>query len=709
MRILYVAPHLSTGGMPQYLCKLIEKYYKSNLIEVLDVTNSGGDEFVVQKDRISKMVKVHSRVPVMELVAEFNPDVIHYQEIPEHFLHKDELVQLFSLERKHYNVVTTHSSFTDPDNIIFHPDRYVFVNEWSKQRFSHLEIDSDVWEYPIEDYSPNKLAKEKLKLNPAWKHVLHVGLFTPGKNQGEIFKVAKRMEKYKILFHFVGNQAGNFKEYWEPLMSDVPKNCVIWGERNDVDTFYQAADLFYFPSTYELAPIAIKEALSYNLPCLFRKLHTYLDSYDENKNVTYITENLSETKQHILRILKPEFNEIPGWFGYSELYDEMVEKHTDGACFVEIGAWFGKSTNYLASKIKESGKNIHLYAIDTWKGTQDEHYHLKTVDDFDGDIFQEFIENTTIYDNSILTIKDTSLNAASNFDNGSLDFVLIDAGHSYEDVKLDLETWWRKVRPGGYIGGDDYGVFSGVTDAANEFFYNQIETKGCFFKKRKPKIKVVHLLSSPEDLREVTSVQSMRSLPLYGIKYSKVVNPLYKGDVPKETCRRPDHVGTHPGQVTEGLGWVTPAHYGCYLAHTNAMKEMSDDYDYTLILEGDAFIYTGLQEFVDVLYKATFLFEKDANIHVLSFSNNVSMYSSPINNLFSKTAHNQNLAHCYMIKNSHKDWWVDKIDTLPWDVADLWLNHVFHETGKTRITTNKNYVKQAEGYSLLDLNYKPIQ
>lgn len=709
MRILYIAPHLSTGGMPQYLCKLIEKYYKSNLIEVLDVTNSGGNEFVVQKDRISKLVKVHTKVPVMELVTEFNPDVIHYQEIPEDFLHKDDLVQLFGSGRKHYNIVTTHSSFTDPDNIIFHPDRYVFVNEWSKQRFSHLGIDSDVWEYPIENYATNRIAQEKLSLDPTWKHVLHVGLFTPGKNQAEIFKVAKRMEKYKILFHFVGNQAENFREYWEPLMNDVPKNCIVWGERQDVETFYQAVDLFYFPSTFELAPIAIKEALSYDLPCLFRRLPTYLDFYDGNKNVVYITENITQTKQYILRILNPQFNEIPGWFEYSDLYDGMVELHDDGALFVEIGAWFGKSTNYLASKIKESGKLITLYAVDTWKGTPDEHYHLKTVSDFDGDIFQEYIENTVIHDNSIISIKDTSLNASSNFNNSSIDFVMIDAGHSYEDVTLDLQTWWRKIKPGGYIGGDDYGVFSGVTDAVNEFFYNQMETKGCFFKKRKPKIEVIHLLSRPQDVREITSASSMVTLSLHGIHYRQIINPVYTGNVPVETCRRPNHIGNSPGHIDDGLGWITPAHYGCYLAHINAMKEMSEKYDYTLILEGDAFIYSGLQEFVDVLYKATFLFEKDNNIHMLSFSNNVSMYSSPINNIFSKTAHNQDLAHCYMIKNSHKDWWVDKIDTLPWDVADLWLNHVFHETDKTRVTTNKNYVKQAEGYSLLDLNYKPIQ
>ena len=107
-----------------------------------------------------------------------------------------------------------------------------------------------------------------------WKHVLNVGLFAPGKNQAEIFEVAKLLEKYKIKFHFVGNQAGNFEDYWKPLMENKPSNCVVWGERNDADKFYAAADFFYFSTLWELNPLSIKEALSYKIPCIFRRLHT---------------------------------------------------------------------------------------------------------------------------------------------------------------------------------------------------------------------------------------------------------------------------------------------------------------------------------------------------------------------------------------------------------------------------------------------------
>jgi glycosyltransferase involved in cell wall biosynthesis len=214
-------------------------------------------------------------------------------------------VELFNKDNRDYFIVTTtHSSLTTPSALRFYPDKFVLVSKWSQQKFqSQLpEIPTDIWEYPIDKYfKDQKLAQKLLDLDPEYKHVLNVGLFTPGKNQGEIFEIARQIEDKKIKFHFVGNQAGNFEEYWKPLMENVPSNCVVWGERNDVHNFYQACDVFYFSSKFELNPLSIKEALSYGMPCMFRKLETYLDTYDNNPLVTYIDDNLERTKHLLLR------------------------------------------------------------------------------------------------------------------------------------------------------------------------------------------------------------------------------------------------------------------------------------------------------------------------------------------------------------------------------------------------------------------------
>ena len=42
-----------------------------------------------------------------------------------------------------------------------------------------------------------------------------------------------------------------------------------------------------------------------------------------------------------------------------------------------------------------------------------------------------------------------------------MDFVYIDADHSYEGARRDIAAWGRKVRRGGMVAGHDYYVFPG--------------------------------------------------------------------------------------------------------------------------------------------------------------------------------------------------------------------------------------------------------
>jgi hypothetical protein len=719
-KLLYICPHLSTGGQPQYTYKQIKQFINDYQIEVVEINNSGGNAFVVQKNRIKALVPVHTlgdnRAQIIDIINTFKPDIIHFQEIPQHDLSTDILDRIFSDKRKYFIVASTHGSLTNPEEIIYHPDRYILVSEWSRQRFIDTGVETDIWEYPIEEYVFDKEAAQKeLGFESDWKHVLNVGLFAPGKNQGEVFAIARQLEKYKIKFHFVGNQAGNFEHYWGDIMKHKPDNCIVWGERTDVDTFYAASDMFYFSSIIELNPLSVKEALSYGLPSIFRKLPTYLDTYDTNPLVTYINEDLKITKRIILETLKPEFNEIPGWFVYDTMYDEMVSNAKGGETFVELGSWFGKSTNYMATKIKESGKDIKFTTIDTFKGTLDEDLHNTIVNgSFNGDILYEFIDNTIISDNygSFEIIKDTSHNAANQFRNNTIDYIMLDGGHSYDDVNEDIKLWYNKVKPGGWISGDDYGgsFFPGVTRAVDEFFYNQCEIGFRTWKKRKPRIQIKHLLTKTTDVRERVSIQSLQQLQKYGMDYVQMVNEVYEGIPPSENCRRPEHISPtntpgelHPGA---GIGYITGRHYGCYMAHRGALETIDDvNYDYTLIFEADAFLNVGVEEFVEIVHRACFISERD-NVYYIGLANNPSWNRWDVDDLFAKTDYNQDLAHCYLIPNRHKEFYMDRLEDTGWDVGDLWYNHVFYEHRHLRYTTNKNYSKQAEGYSLLDEKIK---
>ena len=711
-KLLYVASHLSTGGMPQYILKQVESFIDGFDIQVVECANHS-DVFVVQKKKIQELAIVHTlgedKSELLDIIENEKPDIIHFTEIPEHYLPHELLDTIFGNKDRDYMIVcSTHGSFTNPDEIKYQPDRYVLVSEWSRRKFEHLGVDTQVWEYPIEDYQYDKnSAKEDLGFEPDWKHVLMVGLFTPGKNQGEIFEIAATLEKYKIKFHFVGNQAPNFEHYWAPIMKDKPDNCVIWGERNDVDRFYKASDLFYFSSKLELNPLSIKEALSYKLPCIFRKLETYLDTYDNTELVTYIDDNLANTKQTLLRLLNPEFNEIPGWFSYDEFYNDVVEKLPNNSNIVEVGSFMGKSTNYLVSKIEESNKQINLTVVETFRG-DDFNFQDSALELYGGDLFCEFSDNALLMNNydKFNIIKDSSTFAKDSFVNNSLDFVYLDANHSYDELTKDINSWFYKLKPGCVIAGDDYGtnIFGEVTTAVNDYFYGQVSQTGFTWFRKRPRIQIIHMLTRPDDKREQISMKSLKQLQRLGFDYKPIINEIYDGKPPIEFCRRPDDISDSPiYSGHEGIGNITGRHYGCYLAHINALKEIdTENYDYTLIFEADAYIHSNLREFTDIVYKSCFISERD-DVPYIGLANNPSWNMvKNIDDNFWQTDYNQDWAHAYLIPNRDKQWYMDRIKDCEWDVADLWYNHVFYNHKRPRYTTHYRYSKQAEGLSLLD-------
>jgi hypothetical protein len=67
------------------------------------------------------------------------------------------------------------------------------------------------------------------------------------------------------------------------------------------------------------------------------------------------------------RYQEPQFGE--NWFGYEELYNRFVSEAKEDCKIVEVGCWKGKSTSYLAVEAINSGKNIQIYAVDTWNGS----------------------------------------------------------------------------------------------------------------------------------------------------------------------------------------------------------------------------------------------------------------------------------------------------------------------------------------------------
>ena len=155
---------------------------------------------------------------------------------------------------------------------------------------------------------------------------------------------------------------------------------------------------------------------------------------------------------------------VPGWFHAEDLYRRMVANAKPYDAFVEVGSWKGKSASFMAVEIANSGKKIQFWCVDTWKGSPE------LMDDPDvvaGRLHEVFLKNIEPVKEYVIDFKEESVKAASIVEGPQCDFVYIDADHSYESVKADIEAWLPKVRVGGVLAGDDR-TAGGVAQALAE-------------------------------------------------------------------------------------------------------------------------------------------------------------------------------------------------------------------------------------------------
>jgi FkbM family methyltransferase len=304
-KLLFITPHLSTGGQPQYLYKQIQSLINDYEIYCIEWDNHTGGKLVVQRNRIQSILGNRlitlgeDKNFVLNEIVGINPDIIHFQELPEYFIPYELALRIYKSDRRYKIIETSHDSGFDINAKLHFPDRFLMVSDYQVNKFKELGIPTELVEYPIEAKTKTRTREEVLTglgLDPNLKHVVNVGLFTPRKNQAEIVEYARALKDYPIQFHFIGNQADNFKHYWEPIMQDFPSNCKWWGERSDVNTFYEMADLFLFTSRghqtdKETMPLVIREAIGWGIPSLIYNLDVYLGYFDKYENIQYLKSN----------------------------------------------------------------------------------------------------------------------------------------------------------------------------------------------------------------------------------------------------------------------------------------------------------------------------------------------------------------------------------------------------------------------------------
>ena len=130
-----------------------------------------------------------------------------------------------------------------------------------------------------------------------------------------------------------------------------------------------------------------------------------------------------------------------------------------------VGVEIGVHKGDFSARLLGEAKPKKLFLVDPYKHFEEEGYEeawyggktadgQKTMDDRYASVQNRF--KRQISRGQVQIIRELSADAASQFEDESLDFVYIDGDHTFDGVLADIKSYLPKVKTGGLILGDDY-------------------------------------------------------------------------------------------------------------------------------------------------------------------------------------------------------------------------------------------------------------
>lgn len=213
MKIVFITPHLSTGGMPQYLNNKIAKLKDECDIWILEQTHESSYNTI--RKRIEREIGVNKIItfgsnPVkllLDSIDRLDPDIVHFEEPCEQFLTDNLLEHIFRKDRRYKIIETFHDSSLGHEEKRYLPDKFIVVSPWQVYLVQKHGVPVEVIEHEIykKGEKDQERARKILGFDPNKKHVIQVGIFTPRKNQLETAELARNFPD--VQFHFIRRSA----------------------------------------------------------------------------------------------------------------------------------------------------------------------------------------------------------------------------------------------------------------------------------------------------------------------------------------------------------------------------------------------------------------------------------------------------------------------------------------------------------------------
>lgn len=132
-------------------------------------------------------------------------------------------------------------------------------------------------------------------------------------------------------------------------------------------------------------------------------------------------------------------------------YFKEISKEFPNGRGVEVGVFHGVFSREILSSW-----NGTLFMIDPWRPLGDEYNDYTNQKNHANQGYTETAENIRGMEERGIMMRCLSNQATQFFPDGSLDFVYIDGNHAFDFVKEDINIWFPKVKPGGFLCGHDF-------------------------------------------------------------------------------------------------------------------------------------------------------------------------------------------------------------------------------------------------------------
>ena len=206
-----------------------------------------------------------------------------------------------------------------------------------------------------------------------------------------------------------------------------------------------------------------------NFPIFHQGHATFKEMPDEKRACWFSNKKTIEERYGGVKLERAK--KCDGYMADAEL-DWLARQAKKHKVIIEAGSWHGKSTRALGDNT-----NGVVYAIDHFNGSKTEPQNHGSARLEDGDhAFMEFMDNNLdlVQKGKIIPLRGTTKSMAKLLKRNKVkaDMIFIDAGHTYEEVKEDINTFKELLAPNGLLCGHDYVSWVGVTQAVNELIPN---------------------------------------------------------------------------------------------------------------------------------------------------------------------------------------------------------------------------------------------